>query len=92
VQLIRCTITRKVVKHKRTTVEKCVGKLVSGPITFKTKGTIRVSLRTAGGTVATGTYSRRRLVLRARRVLTPGRYRLTLRRGTGSQSLQIVIS
>jgi hypothetical protein len=89
VQLITCTITTKVVKHKRVKVEKCVGKLVSGPIKITSTGVIRVSLSKAGRVVASGTLFHRRLVVQARRVLAPGIYRLTIRHGKPSQSLLI---
>jgi hypothetical protein len=66
-------------------VQHCTAKTVTGPVKFTVSGsTARATLARDGRVYATGSSSarahgRRRLVLRERRALRPGRYTLTLR-------------
>lgn len=87
IQLVVCHTVTKVVRHKRRKVKTCTSKLVSSPAKF-TAAAARVTLARGGQTYASGTARLVRGVIRlqlqARRRLTAGRYRLTLRSSRGS--------
>jgi hypothetical protein len=88
------TIAKTVKQHgrKRTVhVEKCTGKLVSGPVKFTASASsARATLARAGVVYATGTsaslgHGRSRLLLAERRPVGAGRYTLILARLHGTQ-------
>lgn len=80
-ELVKCKAVVRKVAGKRRTVEQCTGKLVSGPVKFKTsarRATISRGTRhfATGVTVVGGGTE---LLVTAERPLRPGRYTLTLR-------------
>jgi hypothetical protein len=75
---VTCTITTKVVRHKKITHTKCKAMLISGPVKFTITTSARATLTRAGRVFATGRVTNGRLVLRANRALRGGRYTLTL--------------
>ena len=92
IELVTCkTVTRKVKGHRRK-VQKCTGRLVSGTVKFTiVPGSVHATISRNGTVFATGAsvpepaggFS---MVLSGRRLLTPGRYRLTLRTQRGGRS------
>ncbi|MBV9605818.1 MAG: hypothetical protein JO027_11945 [Solirubrobacterales bacterium] len=65
-------------RNRRVSQEQCRIKLVPGPLTLKAGGAGQASLSRAGVVYATGVVQGARVVLRARRALTPGSYILTV--------------
>ena len=88
VEIVTCKTVRK--KGKKS-AQQCTTKLVSGTVTFTTAGTsaVQATLSRHGAVYATGTahsatFGHMSLRLAPLRGLRPGRYTLTLIRGTGS--------
>lgn len=85
--LVTCTTSTKTVNHKPKKVTKCTTRPVPSPTTFTSDALARATLGRHGFTYATGTASKGRVVLHARRPLSAGRYTLTLVSGHGSHAL-----
>jgi hypothetical protein len=85
--LVTCTTSTKTVNHKPKKVTKCTTRPVPSPTTFTSDALARATLGRHGFIYATGTASKGRVVLHARRALDAGRYTLTLVSGHGSHAL-----
>ena len=78
VRLVTCRTVTVKVGGRKVKRRRCSTRLISGTATFTTTATARASLRRGGVLYATGTASRGRLRLNARRRVPAGRYTLTL--------------
>jgi hypothetical protein len=89
VELVMCTMVpvRAKGKGKARTVQRCTTSLVSGPVSFTTGSSARATLSRRSHTYAAGTvrrvHGRQQVVLTASGALAPGRYTLTITRGSG---------
>ncbi len=88
IELVTCkTVTSTIIRNRRKhtiTQQKCTTKVISGIVKFTLTASEAALVR--GGVVyATGTATRGRLVLRARRLVRAGRYTLTLTRRQGQR-------
>jgi hypothetical protein len=89
VELVKCTVVpvKATGKRKAKTVQRCTTSLVSGPVSFTTGSSARATLSRRSHTYAAGTvrrvHGRQQVVLTASGDLAPGRYTLTITRGSG---------
>jgi hypothetical protein len=85
--LVTCTTSTRTVNHKPKKVTQCKTRAVPSPTTFTSDALARATLGRHGFIYATGTASKGRVVLHARRALSAGRYTLTLLSGHGGSAL-----
>jgi hypothetical protein len=84
IQLVTCTTTVKIVKHRRVPTRKCTTKTITGTATFTTSATARAALLRGKALYATGTASRAKgVVLHAIGKVRAGTYTLRLTYGHG---------
>jgi hypothetical protein len=84
IQLVTCTTTVKIVKHRRVPTRRCTTKTITGTTTFTTAATARAALVRRNVVYATGTTRRAKgLVLHALRKVRVGTYTLRLTYGHG---------
>jgi virginiamycin B lyase len=77
-RLVTCRTVTVKIRGRTVKRRRCNTRLISGTATFTTTGTARASLTRRGVRYATGTVTRARLKLHARRRLPAGRYTLTI--------------
>ncbi len=93
VTLKTCNAVSKIVKHKKTSVQKCTGRRISGPAGLTATGhTARATLTRGRHVYATGVLQANgRLVLHPRGRLPSGRYTLSLTTGNTTKRYTITI-
>jgi hypothetical protein len=85
--LVTCTTTTRTVNHKPKKTTKCTSRPVPTPTTFTSTSIERATLGRHGFVYAIGTARKGRVVLRATRALSAGRYTLTLVSGRGRHAV-----
>ncbi|MGD0273464.1 MAG: FG-GAP-like repeat-containing protein [Gaiellaceae bacterium] len=87
IRLVTCKVVTVKVKGRMVKRKKCTTKLVSGTVSFTTASAARASLTRGGVLYATGTVTKKGLVLHALRRVQAGRYTLTLRYRQGHKQV-----